>query len=151
MDIPDSPHLLSIRASLDSLRKIAMTSPDMSRRITRDLETLFQRYTSQLQQLSSPPHESNTSALSPSGNFDDRKDFTKYKNTRVWRELSSRMGKQLRIPDVRKVADSLSRARNVELTPEVRNHADSLIGWFEQHWEAIAPGLPSAPNCPIHV
>jgi hypothetical protein len=95
-----------------------MTSLNISQRIARDLETLFQRYTSQLQQLNSPPHHSNTSPLFPSGHFGDRKDFTTDENTRVWHELSSPMGQQLGITDVRKVADSLSRARNVQLTPE---------------------------------
>jgi hypothetical protein len=73
----------------------------------------------------------------------EKKETSMYKKKRAWHKLINIMDPNLRITDARKAADTLSCSRNVALSADVRHDADQLIGWFEQNWETLAPGLPS--------
>jgi ERCC4-related helicase len=143
MSVSPELALPTVQASLESIRKIALTSPEKVNDIQRDLESLYQRYLAQAQAHTSaslsPLHSSNSLEF-------ERRESIKYKNTRAWRELSVMMGASLRITEVRKAADTLSRSRLVPLSPEVRNHADKLMAWFEQNWDALAPGMRNGGN-----
>jgi hypothetical protein len=145
MSQPDDSYLSSIQSSLDSLRTIAVNSPDKASDISRELQLLYDRYNSYV--------EGKTPLSAPPPSFEpDRRESVKYKNTRGWRELSALLGPTMKITEARKAADALSRARMVHLSPEVRNHADKLMGWFEANWEALAPAMSPGSNLaiPLH-
>jgi plasmid stabilization system protein ParE len=128
--------LASIVSSLDMLRQIALKSPDHAQRLTQELQRLCERY-------QSPPRKGPRFGATEHGSEERREAAGKYKSTRAWRELQKILGPTIRIPDARRVADVLSKNSLIPLSPEVRNHCDRLMGWFEANWEALAPGLVS--------
>jgi hypothetical protein len=144
----ESDALQSIATSLDALRRIAGVSPDTAQRITRDLQRLYDCYSTQLSQGRGPRARVGRFPHAP---FDptERREPCKYKNTRAWRELVQIMGQNLRITGARKAADLLSRNMGVLLSAEVRNHADLLMGWFDLNWAVLSVGLASLATFPI--
>jgi hypothetical protein len=128
--------LASIVSSLETLRQIALKSPDHAQRLTHELQRLCDRY-------QSPARKGARFGSAEHGSEERREAAGKYKSTRAWRELQKILGPTIRIPDARRVADVLSKNSLIPLSPEVRNHCDRLMNWFEANWEALAPGLVS--------
>jgi hypothetical protein len=143
VDNGDSPMMASISSSLGTLRQIAMTSPEAAHRVVHDLEQIYQHYTAQVHPLPPPPRHATFIAPQqfPSFRPVTSTHSTVYKSTRAWREIVSVLGPNVRITDVRKTADVLSRSQRVPLTLAVRHHAGQLMDWFESNWEILSPGL----------
>jgi len=60
-----------------------------------------------------------------------------YKNEKaILRKLKEKFGKK-KIPDLRFIADKICEKEKIPLPQSTRKNKDSLLQWFDDHWEVI--------------
>jgi len=120
----------SIMSSLETLRQIALMSPDQGQHLTQELEKICNRYRQ---------NSSGTATLIRSDSPERKETRVKYKNTRPWKEFERILGPGARLSEVRRIADTLSRNSLIPLSSDVRNHRDQLMFWFDMNWDVLSP------------
>lgn len=59
----------------------------------------------------------------------------------VLNKVKSIVGDEVKVPDLRFQADRISKEKLIPLPNSTRKHKDSLLQWFDCHWDIVEPML----------
>ena len=59
------------------------------------------------------------------------------KGNRIWEELSSRFGANIKRGELTNIAQVLANAAHIKLDRDAKRRKSVLLKWFEEHWDAL--------------
>ena len=118
----------TLRSTLEHIKKHALQHPENAETIITELNSICNKF--------DPDIIENRKDPLPliSSEFNLRMDETLQK-------IKAIVGDDVKVPDLRFCADDLSRDENIPLPSSTRKHKESLLQWFDAHWEYAEPML----------
>ena len=124
---------VQIKNTLEKIKKYAHQHPENAESVITELNSICNKFDPDIIENRRDPYP----LVAPE--FMQKMDETLQKIKRI-------VGDDVKVPDLRFRADELSREHNIPLPGSTRKHKESLLQWFDAHWEQAEPLLVKWKN-----
>jgi hypothetical protein len=120
----------SLSTSISKVYDFATQNPHEINVVITELSYLLNRYDPDIRSKKRPEYRLIEEDFNPDAMFQQIRDACGDPN--------------LRIPQIRIIADELSQSKRIPLPTATRNHKEALLQWFHDHWAILNDEIPQA-------